>query len=120
MAAVAGLRRDAHLDRPRGLTNGPGAVEDPVAKGEQTWAVQLSDTARALRALPAEQREALILVGAGGFSYEDAASISNCAGAVSGPNCSTGPRHCPRAQRAASDCGSASAATRTATPRPAR
>jgi RNA polymerase sigma-70 factor (ECF subfamily) len=29
--------------------------------------------------LPAEQREALILVGAGGFSYEDAAKISNCA-----------------------------------------
>jgi RNA polymerase sigma-70 factor (ECF subfamily) len=32
-----------------------------------------------LRGLPAEQREALILVGAGGFSYEDAAKISNCA-----------------------------------------
>src|ERR1700686_722374 len=30
-------------------------------------------------ATPAEQREALILVGAGGFSYEDAARISNCA-----------------------------------------
>src|SRR5947208_561099 len=42
-------------------------------------AVQRSDTARALRGLPAEQREALILVGAGGFSYEDAAKISNCA-----------------------------------------
>jgi RNA polymerase sigma-70 factor (ECF subfamily) len=51
----------------------------PVARGEQTWAVQLSDTARALRGLPAEQREALILVGAGGFSYEDAARIANCA-----------------------------------------
>ena len=51
----------------------------PIARGEQTWAVQLSDTARALRGLPAEQREALILVGAGGFSYEDAAKISNCA-----------------------------------------
>jgi RNA polymerase sigma-70 factor (ECF subfamily) len=32
-----------------------------------------------LRSLPAEQREALILVGAGGFSYEDAARIANCA-----------------------------------------
>jgi RNA polymerase sigma-70 factor, ECF subfamily len=29
--------------------------------------------------LPNEQREALILVGAGGFSYEDAAAICNCA-----------------------------------------
>jgi len=41
-----------------------------------------SDTARALRGLPAEQREALILVGAGGFSYEDAARIANCAVAL--------------------------------------
>jgi RNA polymerase sigma-70 factor (ECF subfamily) len=29
--------------------------------------------------LPAEQREALILVGAGGFAYEEAAEICNCA-----------------------------------------
>ena len=29
--------------------------------------------------MPNEQREALILVGAGGFSYEDAAEICNCA-----------------------------------------
>ena len=29
--------------------------------------------------LPAEQREALVLVGAGGFAYEEAAVICNCA-----------------------------------------
>jgi RNA polymerase sigma-70 factor (ECF subfamily) len=29
--------------------------------------------------LPAEQREALILVGAGGFAYEEAAEICGCA-----------------------------------------
>ncbi len=45
----------------------------------QAWAADLSDIVRALRALPNEQREALILVGAGGFSYEEAAKISNCA-----------------------------------------
>ena len=39
----------------------------------------MSDTARALRGLSDEQREALILVGAGGFSYEDAAAICKCA-----------------------------------------
>ncbi|MBV9331259.1 MAG: hypothetical protein JOZ55_06880, partial [Alphaproteobacteria bacterium] len=33
----------------------------------------------ALRCLSDEQREALILVGAGGFSYEDAARICGCA-----------------------------------------
>jgi RNA polymerase sigma-70 factor (ECF subfamily) len=42
---------------------------------EQQWAAELSDTARAMGALPHDQREALILVGAGGFTYEDAARI---------------------------------------------
>lgn len=42
---------------------------------EQEWAMDLSDTASALRELPASQREALILVGVGCFTYEDAARI---------------------------------------------
>ena len=46
---------------------------------DQMWAAELSDTARALSSLSSEQREALILVGAGGFSYEAAAAICNCA-----------------------------------------
>ena len=37
------------------------------------------DLNNALARLPADQREALILVGAEGFSYEDAATISGCA-----------------------------------------
>lgn len=77
------LRNQFYSDRRRAWRQAPWddsvAERMPVARGEQTWAVQLSDTARALRGLPAEQREALILVGAGGFSYEDAAKISNCA-----------------------------------------
>jgi RNA polymerase sigma-70 factor (ECF subfamily) len=51
----------------------------PTSQGEQIASTELSDTARAIAMLPAEQREALILVGAGGFSYEDAAKISGCA-----------------------------------------
>lgn len=43
---------------------------------EQDWSVELSDTARGLQALPVAQREALILVGVGGFSYEDAGKIA--------------------------------------------
>jgi RNA polymerase sigma-70 factor (ECF subfamily) len=39
----------------------------------------MQDFRRALNVLPADQREALILVGAAGFSYEEAASISGCA-----------------------------------------
>jgi len=41
--------------------------------------LDLADLSRAMRLLSAEQREALILVGAGGFSYEESASICGCA-----------------------------------------
>jgi RNA polymerase sigma-70 factor, ECF subfamily len=44
--------------------------------GEQHWAVELSDTACAMRGLSDPQREALILVGVGGFSQDDAAALS--------------------------------------------
>ncbi len=45
------------------------------APDAQLWSLALSDTAHALRELPEGQREALILIAAGGFSYEDAANI---------------------------------------------
>ena len=38
-----------------------------------------SEFRAALAKLPSDQREALILVGASGFSYEDAATICGCA-----------------------------------------
>jgi RNA polymerase sigma-70 factor (ECF subfamily) len=41
----------------------------------QEWTIGLSDAARALGNLPPNQREALILVGAGGFTYEAAGEI---------------------------------------------
>jgi len=49
------------------------AVDDPSAP------LALDELRRALNTLPAEQREALVLVGAGGFAYEEAASICGCA-----------------------------------------
>ena len=49
------------------------AVDDPEAP------VALDELRLSLAALPAEQREALILVGAGGFAYEEAAEICGCA-----------------------------------------
>lgn len=55
------------------------AEQIPGNGSGQAWAAELSDLARALKALPIEQREALILVGAGGFAYEEAAQISHCA-----------------------------------------
>jgi RNA polymerase sigma-70 factor (ECF subfamily) len=49
------------------------AVDDPEAP------VALDELRQGLAMLPAEQREALILVGAGGFAYEEAAEICDCA-----------------------------------------
>lgn len=49
------------------------AADDPEAP------VALDEMRMALGMLPSEQREALILVGAGGFAYEEAADICGCA-----------------------------------------
>jgi RNA polymerase sigma-70 factor, ECF subfamily len=46
---------------------------------EQHGHQDLVDLNHALGKLPPDQREALILIGAEGFSYEDAAEISGCA-----------------------------------------
>lgn len=50
-----------------------------VAPAPQEGPMHLSDMHRALLTLPPERREALLLVGAGGFSYEEAAQICGCA-----------------------------------------
>ena len=49
------------------------AVDDPESP------VALDELRLGLGMLPPEQREALILVGAGGFAYEEAADICGCA-----------------------------------------
>lgn len=62
-------------------------VEDPdemhakniAVPPSQEEGVDLDDLQRALERLPAEQCEALILIGASGFSYEEAANICGCA-----------------------------------------
>ena len=48
------------------------AHDDPSA------GVSLNDLRQALNRLPPEQREALVLVGAGGWSYEEAAAYAEC------------------------------------------
>lgn len=50
-----------------------------VTRGSQDSAAELSDVARAMRTLPHEQREALILVAAGEFTYEETAKVCGCA-----------------------------------------
>ena len=50
-----------------------------AAPASQDRHIELGDMQRALMHLPQPQREALILVGAGGFAYEEAAEICGCA-----------------------------------------
>jgi RNA polymerase sigma-70 factor, ECF subfamily len=50
-------------------------VEAPA----QQHAIHLADVSKALQKLPAEQREVLLLIGANGLSYEEAAEIIGCA-----------------------------------------
>jgi RNA polymerase sigma-70 factor (ECF subfamily) len=62
-------------------------VEDPdgsyaanlVSRPEQGAHLDFEDFRTALAQLPDDQREALLLVGASGFSYEEAAEICECA-----------------------------------------
>lgn len=49
-----------------------------VAVSDPTAALDLDDLRRALQMLPDEQREALLLVGAAGHSYEDASRMCGC------------------------------------------
>ena len=49
------------------------AIDDPTSP------LALDEVRLGLAMLPSEQREALILVGAGGFAYEEAAEICGCA-----------------------------------------
>src|SRR3546814_11218879 len=50
-----------------------------VAPDAQDDSLHLADVQRALMMLPVDQREALVLIGAGGLSYEEGAAICGCA-----------------------------------------
>ncbi|WP_374410985.1 sigma-70 family RNA polymerase sigma factor [Novosphingobium colocasiae] len=64
-------RRQTDLDE--------GAVERMlVMDADQEGPLHLSDMETALSKLAPERREAVLLVGASGFSYEDAAEIAGC------------------------------------------
>ena len=50
-----------------------------VAPDDQDDSLHLADVQRGLMMLPVDQREALVLIGAGQLSYEEAAAICGCA-----------------------------------------
>lgn len=59
-------------------TDGAMTARLAVHPGQQ-GTVDLEDFRRVLQLLPEDQREAVILIGASGFSYEEAAEICGCA-----------------------------------------
>lgn len=50
-----------------------------TAEAAQEWKAELTSLQAALGALPPEHREAIVMVGAAGLSYEEAAEIAGCA-----------------------------------------
>ena len=50
-----------------------------IAQAAQHDGLNLQDVQKALQKLPVEQREVLILIGANGLSYEEAAEVMGCA-----------------------------------------
>ena len=77
------LRNSYYSDRRRARRqtawNDETAERILVSNGSQSSSLDLGELHRAMATLPDEQREALILVGAGGVAYEEAAAICGCA-----------------------------------------
>jgi RNA polymerase sigma-70 factor (ECF subfamily) len=74
------LFRSEYRKRRREVEDGDGRYADSLkAHPEQPGRVEFEELRAALAKLPPDQREALILVGASGFSYEEAAAICDCA-----------------------------------------
>jgi RNA polymerase sigma-70 factor (ECF subfamily) len=74
------LFRSEYRKRRREVEDTDGSYAERLkSQPEQTGRVEFTEFRTALAQLPPDQREALILVGASGFSYEEAAEICGCA-----------------------------------------
>ncbi|MFL9825317.1 sigma-70 family RNA polymerase sigma factor [Rhodoplanes sp. SY1] len=74
------LFRSEYRKRRREVPDSDGAYADSMkTQPEQASKVEFEEFREALGKLPPDQREALVLVGASGFSYEEAAEICGCA-----------------------------------------
>ena len=74
------LFRSEYRKRRREVEDGDGRYADTLkSHPEQHGRVEFEELREGLAKLPPDQREALILVGASGFSYEEAAAICDCA-----------------------------------------
>lgn len=69
-----------HRKRSREVEDPDGIMADGLSeKPHHDGRLAMADFEDAFAQLPAEQREALVLVGAEGFSYEEAAEMCGCA-----------------------------------------
>jgi RNA polymerase sigma-70 factor (ECF subfamily) len=74
------LFRSEYRKRRREVEDTDGSYADSLkSHPEQHSRLEFEEFRGALAKLPPDQREALILVGASGFSYEEAAAICECA-----------------------------------------
>jgi RNA polymerase sigma-70 factor (ECF subfamily) len=74
------LFRSEYRKRRREVEDADGSyAEQLTSLPEQSSRLEIDEFREALKLLPQEQRESLILVGASGFSYEEAAQICGCA-----------------------------------------
>jgi RNA polymerase sigma-70 factor (ECF subfamily) len=74
------LFRSEYRKRRREVEDSDGSYAETLkSQPEQIGHVEFEEFRGALNQLPQDQREALILVGASGFSYEEAAEICGCA-----------------------------------------
>jgi RNA polymerase sigma-70 factor (ECF subfamily) len=74
------LFRSEYRKRRREVEDADGSYAETLkAQPSQTGHVEFQEFRAALAKVPPDQREALILVGASGFSYEEAAEICGCA-----------------------------------------
>jgi len=74
------LFRSEYRKRRREVEDTDGSYAESLkSQPEQSSRLEFQEFRAALAKLPPDQREALILVGASGFSYEEAASICDCA-----------------------------------------
>ena len=72
--------RSEYRKRRREVEDGEGRYAETLkTQPEQYGHVEFREFREALAKLPSDQREALVLVGASGFSYEEAAKICECA-----------------------------------------
>src|ERR1700754_2979426 len=72
--------RSEYRKRRREVEDSDGHYAETLkSQPEQYGQVEFREFREALAKLPPDQREALILVGASGFSYEEAANICGCA-----------------------------------------